>query len=204
MCGRYSLTRKPGFQVGNALVSPGAFEPREQIAPTQRVLVFRNEDGIVVSRDFRWGITPEWAKPADASRKIINIRAESVTEKFRNQLAHQRCLIPADGFYEWQKMGRHKQPAWFRLANEEPFFFAGIYDEHRDQECAILTTTPNSLVRKIHDRMPVILIQSEASDWLTEPSAIKVCELLRPYPAQAMKMEYIGNQVQYELELGDR
>lgn len=202
MCGRYSLTRKPAFQVGKALVSPGPFEPREQIAPTQRVLIFRNEANCAVARNFRWGITPEWAKPADTSRKIINIRAESVTEKFRNQLAHQRCLIPADGFYEWQKMGRHKQPAWFRLASEEPFFFAGIYEEDRDQECAILTTSPNPLVSKIHDRMPVILGEQSAEIWLNEPSALSACELLRPYPAEAMKMDYIGSQVQFELNLG--
>lgn len=202
MCGRYSLTRKPAFQVGNALVSPGPFEAREQIAPTQRVLIFRNEPGGPVARNFRWGLTPEWAKPADTSRKIINIRSESVTEKFRNQLAHQRCLIPADGFYEWQKMGRHKQPAWFRLLSEEPFFFAGIYEEHRDQECAILTTAPNPLVSKIHNRMPVILGEQDADAWLNEPSALAVCELLRPYPSEAMKMDYIGSQVQFELNLG--
>jgi putative SOS response-associated peptidase YedK len=168
MCGRYRLARKKEilaevFDVGD----DGDWSPRYNIAPSQSVPVVRQGATRPV-RSFslmRWGLIPFWAKDAKSAYKMINARAETIAEKpaFREPLLSRRCLIPADGFYEWSKYSKGKSPFCFTLADESVFAFAGIWDRWKNPErelvetCSIITTSANALLSDIHDRMPGIL-----------------------------------------------
>lgn len=197
MCGRYTLFHPIGKLFD--LPDPPVLPPRYNIAPTQDVPV------VVVSPDgggrqlkmMHWGFIPPWATDRDFGARMINARAETVAEKptFRAAFRRQRCLIPADGFYEWQKLeGGAKQPFHIRLASEEVFAFAGLWGPWQDpagglvESCTILTTTPNVLVQDIHDRMPVIL-PPEHYDYRLDPTSKdldKLVAVLRPHPAAEM------------------
>jgi putative SOS response-associated peptidase YedK len=156
------------------------------------------ETGARIGQSMRWGLVPHWAKDPSVSYRMINARAETVAEKpaYRKLLAKKRCLIPADGFYEW-RVGPDgkKQPVRFTLADGELFAFAGLWTSWLDREsgelldsCTIVTTTPNELCAKVHDRMPVILPADAEWAWLDpslEPEKAKA--LLVPYPASAMR-----------------
>ena len=166
MCGRYRLARKKEilaevFDVGD----DDDWSPRYNIAPSQSVPVVR-QDATRPVRSFslmRWGLIPFWAKDAKAGYKMINARAETIAEKpaFREPLLSRRCLIPADGFYEWSKYSKGKSPFCFTLADDSVFAFAGIWDRWKNPErelvetCSIITTSANALLSDIHDRMPV-------------------------------------------------
>lgn len=142
-------------------------------------------------RWFHWGLIPSWSTD---SKGFINARAETLQKKasFREAFRERRCLILADGFYEWKRKGKMKQPYYFQLQDEMPFAFAGIWDQWQRggatiTSCALITTTPNELVAPIHNRMPVILQPDNYQNWLCEPNPTKLNALLVPIPAAEMK-----------------
>jgi putative SOS response-associated peptidase YedK len=183
---------------------------RFNIAPTQDVATIRvaGEAGQRQLSMLRWGLIPSWAKDPSMGARMINARAETVAQKpsFRSAFRRRRCLVPADGFYEWQKQGRRKQPFYFRRRDDQPFALAGLWepwweDEQRDQPpletCTIITTEANELSRPIHDRMPVILEAGDYDLWLdpdvqaTEPLEA----LLKPYDASQLRVDPVSTRV---------
>ena len=208
MCGRFSFTQSEKivaeiFQ----LASVPTLSPRYNIAPTQpvpTVLV----DSDVKNRHLkmlRWGLIPSWAKDIKMGAKLINARAETVAEKpaFRSAFKHRRCLILADGFYEWQEQEGKKQPFYFRLQDGKPFAFAGLWErwskgeDEAIESCTILTTESNDLMRPIHDRMPVILEQKDYNTWL-DPEIQKresLQSLLQPYKSEEMTFYPVTTKV---------
>jgi putative SOS response-associated peptidase YedK len=204
MCGRYSFTQlaetiTDKFQVKE--VPP--LSPRYNIAPTQQVgTVYVNSESS--ERQFkmlRWGLIPSWAKDRKMGAKLINARAETVAEKpaFRAAFKKRRCLILADGFYEWQTQNGEKQPFYFRLEEGEPFAFAGLWEHWKKGEgepletCTIITTEGNELMLPIHNRMPVIIDPKDYEQWL-DPKLGKT-ELLQPYPTEKMMCYPVSTQV---------
>ncbi len=198
MCGRFTLNK-----TAEALAS--AFDVQEvpeleaqyNVAPTQMVgSVLYDQDRQREFKQLRWGLIPSWAKDPSMGAKLINARAETVAEKpaFRSAFKHRRCLVVADGFYEWQQQKAQKQPFYFRLKNEELFAFAGLWEAWKSPQgekitsCTILTTTANELVESVHHRMPVILQPQDYDLWLDPQSqSLEVVqELLHPYAATAM------------------
>lgn len=188
MCGRYSLEAKSKDIVeAFALSEAIAITPRYNIAPTQTAPVVRldRETGGCRLDMIRWGLTPRWAK---GPRPIINARSETIAQKpsFRSAFRRRRCLVPATGFFEWQKLGSAKQPFYIRLRDRGVFAFAGIWDRSESSdggqvECfAILTTTPNRTMAPIHNRMPVILDRAACERWLDQEveSAEPLADLL--------------------------
>jgi putative SOS response-associated peptidase YedK len=173
--------------------------PRYNIAPTQPVLTVREEQGKKSRKitTMRWGLIPSWAKDMSIGTRTLNARSETVTTTpaFRQSILTKRCLIPADGFYEWQKMGSVKQPYCFEVCEGDVFAFAGLWDQWKSPEgqiiesCTILTTTPNSLVADMHDRMPVIVPPDKYDVWLDPDvnafDAIR--DILKPYDASLMR-----------------
>jgi putative SOS response-associated peptidase YedK len=197
MCGRFSLhTDGAALAEQFGLPEVPALEPRYNIAPTQPVLVVRQEDGARRLRAVQWGLVPSWADDPAMGAKLINARGETVAEKpsFRSAFARRRCLVPADGFYEWQASGkgRPKQPYYIRMEDERPFAFAGLWEYWEGAEgaletCTIITTEPNDLLRPLHNRMPVILPAADYAQWL-DPDTPRgpLGALLRPYPPEEM------------------
>lgn len=198
MCGRFALKtpiKNVAKEFGIEEMPP--VEARYNIAPTQVILsVLQITDERQV-KHLKWGLVPSWAKDASMGARLINARSETVAEKpaFREAFQKRRCLIPADGFYEWQRLdsGR-KQPFFFRMSDERPFGFAGLWERWQGEEgqliesCTILTTTANEVLRPVHDRMPVILHHSDYDLWLDEDMRKRdlLKELLQPYPASEM------------------
>ncbi len=201
MCGRYRLSRRKQIieQYFAAVSGDDEWTPRYNIAPTQAVPVVRQDPAEPVRRLslMRWGLIPSWASDASAGARMINARSETLQTKpaFRDSLKARRCVIPADGFYEWKKAGKEKQPYCFEVNCGELFAFAGLWDVWKDasgkqiESCSILTTTPNPVTATIHDRMPVILDPSAYDLWL-DPGMKKVdaiSEILQPYDAGLMR-----------------
>jgi putative SOS response-associated peptidase YedK len=195
MCGRFAQ-RKPSKVIAKTFnVEVPELEPRFNLAPTQDVLVVReNSDGREAVL-LKWGLIPSWARDPSKGVGLFNARCETVAEKpsFRDSFRRRRCLIPADGFYEWRRAGSAKRPYFFEMRDESPFAFAGLWERwEREGEaietCAILTTTANETVAPIHDRMPVILDSEDSALWLDEDlrTLSQKKGLLRPYPASAM------------------
>ena len=193
MCGRFTLRRPAKVNIeGLSTTELFTSAPRYNIAPSQDVFAVTETGEKRVVSLFQWGLIPSWSKDAAG---FINARAETLAEKgsFSEAFERRRCLIPADGFYEWKKSGKFKQPYFFQLKDESPFAFAGIWDQWRRGEtsitsCAIITTTPNALLESIHDRMPVILRDDDQDSWLrsnARPAELKA--LLAPFPASEMK-----------------
>jgi putative SOS response-associated peptidase YedK len=198
MCGRFTLTapRKALAKLFPRFDVPDLF-PNYNVAPTQAVLAVRVPHGQDKPEPalLKWGLVPSWADDPAIGNRMINARAETAAEKpsFRSAFRKRRCLLLADGFYEWGKSGGKKQPYLFRLKEGEPFAFAGLW-EHWERDgkvidsCTILTTDPNELVKPLHDRMPVILSPRDFNPWL-DPKVEKSAELqalLRLYPTEAM------------------
>ena len=198
MCGRFSL----GVNLDDLIEAfpdftfPPEIEPRYNVAPTQNVMVVPNHTAGHVSF-FRWGLIPSWAKDPSIGNRLINARAETLGEKpsFRAAYLRRRCLILADGFYEWQTIpgSKTKQPMYIQLATKKPFAFAGLWELWRPDDtpilsCTIITTEPNALLAPIHNRMPVILPPDAYARWLDpaeqKPAALN--DLLKPYPADLM------------------
>lgn len=213
MCGRYSQTKSwsglvEHFQIDDDVPALN-LAPRYNIAPTQDVPVVRHQAGsskrkIVL---LRWGLVPSWAKEPGIGARMINARAETVAEKpsFRSAFKHRRCLIPADGFYEWKKEeAGPRQPYRITLKNRDPFAFAGLWerwekapDEIPVKTCTIITTEANDLLQPIHDRMPVILHREDYDKWLNAEanSGESVLPLLRPYPSEEMAFYPVSRHV---------
>jgi putative SOS response-associated peptidase YedK len=207
MCGRFTLTASADVLADLFdLVEVPDWTPRYNIAPTQPVAVVRLQPA--GGREFarlRWGLVPSWAKEI-AGPPLINARADTVATKpsFRTALRQRRCLVLADGFYEWQKRGKEKQPFSIRLLGDRPFAFAGLWErwnggEQPVESCAIITTEANDLLRPVHERMPVILPPAAYAEWLDPQAhdAQQLTALLRPYAAEDMKAvpvsAWVGN-----------
>ncbi|KLU59852.1 putative SOS response-associated peptidase YedK [Peptococcaceae bacterium CEB3] len=199
MCGRFSLAEPEGIGERFAVGLPAQpLQPRYNIAPSQPVAAVINEAGVNYLKTFRWGLVPSWAKDAAIGYKLINARAETLEEKasFRALLQRKRCLIPADGFYEWKKTGRGKRPYRITLREGEMFGFAGLWDSWRSptgetvNSCTIITTRANALVGAIHDRMPVILPREAETIWLDQALAYSPAlkDLLVSFPAAMMRL----------------
>jgi len=199
MCGRSTLTvSREALRDLFPLFDIPDMTPSYNVAPTQAVLAVRVPAGQdkPAAALLKWGLIPSWAGDPSVGYRMINARAETAAEKpaFRSAFRQRRCLILADGFFEWAKVGKQKQPYLFRLQGGAPFAFAGLW-EHWDRDgrvidsCTILTTEANELVKPIHARMPVLLAPADFDRWL-DPKAAKGPELqalLRPYPAEVMK-----------------
>jgi len=203
MCGRFTLRdpRRPKFDrqpIGELL----SLAPRYNIAPSQSVLAITNRDGDPDVAFYQWGLIPSWSTEP---KGFINARAETVLQKpsFSESFERRRCLIPADGFYEWKRSGKLKQPYYFQLSDEATFAFAGIWDRWQADgrvilSCAIITTTANELLAGVHDRMPVILDPSSHRLWLnTDVSPRQLSELLLPFPAEEMKSHPVSSEVNH-------
>lgn len=198
MCGRYTLTTPPGDlqRSFDLCASPSDLRPRFNIAPGQTVAVVPNDDERRV-RLVRWGLIPSWAKDPSIGHRLINARAETLAVKpsFRSAVRHRRCLVLADGFYEWKKEDERKVPMYVRLVSRRPFAFAGLWERWEDPHgapitsCTIVTTEANALVAPIHDRMPVILPPRDYAAWLeSEPrDVVALASLLRPFAEEPME-----------------
>lgn len=181
--------------------TPPELPPSYNVAPTQKILVARQIDekreGVVM----RWGLIPSWAK--DKKLAQINARADSPSDKpmFRAAFKKRRCLILADGWYEWKTAGKQKQPFLFRLEANEPMLFAGLWETWEDEEgpvemCAILTTDANEVAKEVHNRMPVILAYKDALEWIKPgDDKAKLNELLRPFPSGQLKFHAVDTTV---------
>ncbi len=182
---------------------------RYNIAPSQAIAVVRTDlpDRVRRLSLLKWGLVPSWAKDEALSAKMINARSETLAEKpaFRAPLRRHRCLIPADGYYEWQKVGSRKQPYYFRLRDHSPFAFAGLWDSWKRpnpdepplESCTIITTAANEISQPIHDRMPAILRESEYELWLNPDvqESEKLLHMLRPLDASLMVAEPVSSFV---------
>ena len=197
MCGRYRLLSTEE-EVAEFFEAERLEElhPRYNIAPSQPVPVLRQVGpGRTISM-VRWGLVPSWAKDPSIGSRLINGRSETVLDKpsFREPFAERRCLVPANGFYEWKKVGQRKQPFHFGMNDGSLFAFAGLWDRWQSpdgtvlESCTILTTTPNQLLQDVHDRMPVILHRNHHDIWLTAPPAERqrLREMLVPFEAELM------------------
>lgn len=203
MCGRYARFTPAEIyaQLFDAKEGP-VLEPRYNVAPVQPVLAARNAPG--GGRELvtlHWGLIPAWAKDPKTGYRTINARAETVASKpaFRQAFRRRRCLIAADGFYEWKRTDGRKQPYYIKLKEGEPFAFAGLWERWQGGEtaiesCTIIVTEANNLVRTIHDRMPVILAPEDYHPWMDpeprDPNDLQA--LLGPFPAERMVAHPVG------------
>lgn len=199
MCGRYTLTCTPEVLAeAFRLEAAPDHQPRYNVAPSQAVVCVREALPVRIREaiTMRWGLIPSWAGDPAMGMKLINARAETVAEKpsFRKPFRERRCLVPADGYYEWKREGLRKQPYHIRLNSERPFAFAGLWDRWTGadgqaiESCAILTTAPNERLASIHDRMPVILPPAAFEPWLDPglQDAMSLIPFLTSYPANEM------------------
>lgn len=207
MCGRFTLSQPEALAQTFGVEKVADLVAQYNIAPTQMVAaVLPNSKSL--SRQFqqlRWGLIPSWAKDPSMGAKLINARAETVAEKrsFRSAFKRRRCLIVADGFYEWQHQEKKKQPFYIRLQDGQPFGFAGLWEQWKSpsgeeiDSCTIVTTEANELMRSLHDRMPVILNPQDYDLWLNpevqDSEALQ--KLLRPYAASAMTAYPVSTKV---------
>jgi putative SOS response-associated peptidase YedK len=204
MCGRYRVSKRKQLVEEHFHAVPEEdddddWKPRYNVAPTQPVPAIRQNPKEPVRELclLRWGLIPAWAKDASEAAKRINARSEyaRTLPVFRDALKFRRCLIPADGFYEWKKNGAAKQPYCFEVNNGELFAFAGIWERWKNpsgewiKTCSILTTTPNAVTSVIHDRMPVILDPDDYDLWLDPgmQDTTVASELLKPFDAGLMR-----------------
>lgn len=207
MCGRFVLKGAEEIPGRFAAVAPAAVQlaltPRYNVAPTQEVPIVVADAGERRVDLARWGLEPRFRGAASAV--LFNARAETLLEKasFRRLVPTRRCLVPVDGFYEWERLGNRKLPWLYQVRDGELFAFAGLYDRWTDPEgrevtaCTVITTTPNELVLPVHGRMPVILPREAEGAWLdpaaTDPAAL--LPLLAPYPAGGMRRTAVSTAV---------
>jgi len=222
MCGRFTLRTPLTLLAQQFLFGLGELPaelklaPRFNIAPTQTVAAVRQQTA-ASKRELallHWGLIPSWAKDAKIASSLINARSETIAEKpaFRTAFARRRCLILADGFYEWKKEGKQKLPYYFQLAGERPFAFAGLWERWRGptttvapqddagpplESCTIVTTTANELCAPLQDRMPVILEPADYDLWLdpTMTDSQRLLPLLCPFPANEMQIRPVNLRV---------
>lgn len=208
MCGRFTLTSSAdeiaqAFQLSDVPQR----SPRYNIAPTQPLETIITKSGERKLEMMKWGLIPHWAKDPKMGNKLINARAETLAEKpsFRGAFQHRRCLILANGFYEWHKSAekKQKQPYYIHLIHHEPFAFAGLWETWQPEtgeailSCTLITTVANELMQPIHQRMPVILSSQDYDNWLnpaiTEAQSLQSC--LKPYPSSAMTAYRVSSLV---------
>ena len=203
MCGRFILLTDlsviiESFRIGEVAAE---YKPDNNICPSRQISAVIRDKDVNKLVNFRWGLIPSWAKDPSIGNKMFNARAETISEKpsFQEAFKRRRCLIVADGFYEWQKIDRIKKPLRFSLKSGEPFGLAGLYETWISPEqkpvntCTIITTEPNDLLRPIHDRMPVI-VKKELEDFWIDPSNHTFRDLLsilKPYPAVDMDVSNV-------------
>jgi len=199
MCGRFTLTVDPAELQDSfgGVIFPTKFAPRFNIAPSQPLLAISN-DGANTADFFIWGLIPMWAKDPSIGSRLINARGETVAEKpsFRGSFKYKRCLILADGFYEWKPNPgkKTKTPYFIHMKDRKPFAFAGLWDSWESPDgssiktCTIITTEPNELMAPIHNRMPVILHTRNYTKWLdaSPQTPENLLPLIKPYPADEM------------------
>lgn len=196
MCGRYTL-RSRAEAVADEFELPvlPPYVPRWNISPTQMVTTIRMQDGKPAMANLRWGLIPSWAADLKKLPLLINAQSETAATKpsFRSAFKRRRCLVLADGFYEWEKIGKQKQPWYHRMKDARPFAFAGLWErwekgEKPIESCTILTTDANDVAAAVHNRMPVILTREARQVWLDPEiqDAAALQELLHPYPANEM------------------
>jgi putative SOS response-associated peptidase YedK len=207
MCGRYTMHHSPQQLVMRFGVTDARATPTERynIAPTQAVPVIVEGEGARFLDMMQWGLIPSWAREPGIGNKMINARAETLTEKsaFKAALSRRRCLIPADGFYEWTTEGAKRQPMHIRRKDGELFAFAGLWEEWKQPDgtplrtCTIITTSPNAVMQPIHDRMPAILLPEEEQMWLHVAlnNPAEVTGLLHPYPAELLEAYPVDRRV---------
>jgi putative SOS response-associated peptidase YedK len=199
MCGRF--TRTENMQHLAELLGlpiPPPLAPRYNIAPSQLVACVRTNPETTEREwvELQWGLVPSWAKEASIGHKLINARGETVAEKpsFRKAFTHRRCLVLADGFYEWKREGITKQPYYIRMKDHRPFAFAGLWERWEKEDpaiesCSLITIGPNAVMEPIHHRMPVILATTQYAEWLD--ASLQETErlnlLLRPFPPAEME-----------------
>lgn len=199
MCARFTL-HSPGDLLTKLfeLNEPPDFPARYNLAPTQDLLAVTEERDGRHARAMKWGLVPRWSK---GGRKtlLINARGESAGEKpvFREAFARRRCLVPADGFFEWRQEGRTRQPYLIHLDRPEPFAIGAVYEPAEDGDhCVLLTTDANELIRPIHDRMPLIVPRESFADWLDpQRDAASVQPLVIPFPASRMRVDPVDPRV---------
>jgi putative SOS response-associated peptidase YedK len=209
MCGRYRLSRRKQIieEHFDSVSGEEDWTPRYNVAPTQPVPIIRQnpKESVRQLSLVRWGLIPFWARDASGAAKMINARSETASGKpaFRDALKSRRCLVPADGFYEWQRTSKTKQPFCFEVNGGSLFAFAGLWDRWRDpsgnwiKTCSILTTTPNAVTSAVHDRMPVILDPDSYDLWL-DPGMKDVSAasgMLKPYDARLMRCYPVSSRV---------
>jgi putative SOS response-associated peptidase YedK len=204
MCGRYTLTspEEIAARFGLGALAETRITPRFNVSPSQAVLTIRSKDGGPHLDGMVWGFKPAWMAGKSKGPPPINARGETLMERplFKGAVRHGRCLIPADGFYEWRVIPgqKAKQPMHIRLKGGELFAFAGLWTWGEDEipTCAIITTASNELVATIHDRMPVILTEGSESLWLdTDAPTAEALSVLRPYPADLMEAFAVSTAV---------
>jgi putative SOS response-associated peptidase YedK len=213
MCGRFAQRSDPKrlakeFKVAEV---PNV-EARYNLAPTQDILAVRESPDGREMTFLKWELIPSWSKDTSIGSRLINARSETAEEKpsFRQAFKQRRCIIPADGFYEWQRTNGKKQPFFFRMRDESPFGFAGLWERWQGMggeainSCTILTTEANEILRPVHDRMPVILHSDDNELWLDEDVRKRdlLKELLRPYTAEKMVSYPVSRLINSPLNQG--
>jgi putative SOS response-associated peptidase YedK len=200
MCGRFVQVEKPEFYAehfGAEFVRTETLRKSYNVAPTSQVYAVADHDGERTLTSFRWGLIPSWAKEKKIGARTFNARSETAADKpmFRSSFTKRRCIIPVDGFYEWERRTKGKLPHYIFAAEKKPLPAAGLWSVWNDPDtderilsCTILTGTPNDLLEKIHDRMPVIMPRDRWDAWLdaanTDKEAVKA--LMGIYPAELM------------------
>src|SRR5262245_1823827 len=208
MCGRYAFfSAADAVKLVFALDDVPALEPRYNVAPTQDVPTVRaGEEGARAFAMLHWGLVPKWAKEKAIGNRMINARAETLGEKpsFRDAFRKRRCLVLADGWYEWQVGPGGKQPWFIRMKDARPFAFAGLWERWKDpatgaplESCTIVTTEAAESIRKIHERMPVVLAETDQDRWLDTAfsDTDKLSELLRPFDPKLLEAWKVGREV---------
>lgn len=206
MCGRFTLTLDVNDlkDIVGLEEMPKDYQPRFNIAPSQPVAVLTSYPQPQLEM-MRWGLIPFWAKDKSIGNRLINARAETVAEKpaFRNAFASRRCLILADGFYEWQRTGgkRGSQPYYFQTKDNPLFAFAGLWEtwDPKNGEpvrsCTIITTQANEVVSPVHERMPVILPQERWADWIETQARDELLAMLQPFPPERLEAFPVSPEV---------
>jgi putative SOS response-associated peptidase YedK len=209
MCGRFTLHHAPDEIAARFAVQQVLFQPtdRYNIAPTQQIAVVTQNargDDQKLLEGYRWGLIPSWAKDPSIGSKMINARAETVASKpaFRSAMKRRRCLIPADGFYEWQAQGKSKQPMHIRFRDGRIYAFAGLWEEWEEpgegplRTCTIITGEPNDLLASIHNRMAVILKEEDEEAWLDPDLPVEhALKLLRVFPEKELEAVAVDKRV---------
>lgn len=211
MCGRFAL-KTPTSQLASHFKLDEAVEvaARYNLAPGTDIPTIRHSpEGKRVMHLLRWGLAPHWAKDSSIGNKLSNARGETVAEKpsFRDAFKRRRCLVPADGFYEWKAEGKQKQPYYFSMKDGEPFALGGVWESWRApngeilRTCCLITTEPNEIMTPVHDRMPVIVSPDDYAQWLTG-ELDEAQALVKPYSIEAMQAWAVSKRVSRSGEEG--